>query len=102
LRLASANCMDVSVAFASAAENIGLQPLLVIVPGHAFAGVRLHRDSERALYLDLTVLPDGSFSAAMARANAWLKKVPAERVLVVDIAAARVLGLYPLAPQPAA
>jgi hypothetical protein len=47
LALASANCMDVSVAFASAAENIGLQPVLVIVPGHAFAGVRLERDSRQ-------------------------------------------------------
>ncbi len=43
LALASANCMDVSVAFASAAENIGLQPLVVIVPGHALAGVRRRR-----------------------------------------------------------
>jgi outer membrane murein-binding lipoprotein Lpp len=99
LALASANCMDVSVAFASAAENIGLQPLLVIVPGHAFAGVRLERDSQKVLYFDLTVLPKGSFTSAVARANSWLRKTPAKKVLVVDVAAARTLGVYPLAPR---
>lgn len=99
LALASANCMDVSVAFASAAENIGLQPLLVIVPGHAFAGVRLERDSQKVLYFDLTVLPKGTFSSAVARANSWLRKTPAKKVLVVDVAAARTLGVYPLAPR---
>jgi len=102
LQLASANCMDVSVAFASAAENLGLQPLLVVVPGHAFAGVRLQRDAQEVLYFDLTVLPNGSFSAAVARAKSWLKKTPPEKVLVVDVAAARIAGLYPLAPRRAA
>jgi hypothetical protein len=101
LQLASANCMDVSVAFASAAENVGLEPVVVIVPGHAFVGVRLQRGSERVLYLDLTVLPDGSFAAAAARAGRWLGKTPAEKVLTVDVAAARALGLYPLARQAA-
>jgi hypothetical protein len=99
LELASANCMDVSVAFASAAENVGLQPVLVIVPGHAFAGVRLEKDSQKVLHFDLTVLPNGSFSSAVARANSWLKKTPAQKVLVVDVAAARNLGVYPLAPR---
>ncbi|HET9300502.1 MAG TPA: hypothetical protein VFO11_11205 [Candidatus Polarisedimenticolaceae bacterium] len=96
LALKSANCMDVSVAFASAMENLGLQPLLVIVPGHAYAGVRLDRSGDDVLYLDLTVLPDGSFERAVARARAWREKTPPERVLVVDVAAARSLGVYPL------
>jgi hypothetical protein len=99
LTLASANCMDVSVAFASAAENIGLQPLVVILPGHAFAGVRLQRDSQDVLYFDLTVLPGGSFSSAVARADSWLRMTPEKKVLVVDVAAARTLGVYPLAPR---
>jgi hypothetical protein len=99
LALASANCMDVSVAFASAAENIGLQPLVVIVPGHAFAGVRRERDSEDALYFDLTVLPGGSLSSAVARADSWLRKTPEKNVLVVDVAAACTVGVYPLAPR---
>ena len=99
LALKTANCMDVSVAFASAMENLGLQPLLVIVPGHAYAGVRLNRDGDDVLYLDLTVLPDGSFERAIARARGWRDKTPPERLLVVDVGAARSLGLYPLVAE---
>jgi hypothetical protein len=99
LRLASANCMDVSVVFASAMENLGMQPLVVIVPGHAFAGVRLGPGSEGVLYVDLTVLPNGSFEAAVARARGWLEKTAPEELLAVDVAATRALGIYPLSER---
>ncbi len=99
LKLKTANCMDVSVVFASAMENLGMQPLLVIVPGHAFTGVRLGPDSDQVLYLDLTVLPKGSFDSAVARARSWLAKTPGEEVLVVDVASTRVLGIYPLVSE---
>lgn len=96
LELSNANCIDVSVAFASAMENLGLKPVIVIVPGHAFTGVRLGPNSQDILYLDLTVLPRGTFAAAAARAQAWLKKFPQSEVLTVDIGAARSLGVYPM------
>jgi hypothetical protein len=96
LQLRSANCIDVSVAFAAAMENLGMHPVIVIVPGHAFAGVRLGAQSPEVLYLDLTVLPKGSFDGAIARAQYWLKKSAANEVLTVDVAAARTLGIYPM------
>jgi hypothetical protein len=96
LELSNANCIDVSVAFASAMENLGMKPVVVIVPGHAFTGVRLGPNSQEILYLDLTVLPRGTFAAAVARAQAWLKKTPQSEVLTVDIGAARSLGVYPM------
>jgi hypothetical protein len=96
LNQSSANCVDVSVAFASAMENLGMDPVIVIVPGHAFVGVRIARDSRQILYLDLTVLPGGSFERAISRAEYWLKKTPSNRELVIDIAAARALGIYPI------
>jgi hypothetical protein len=96
LELSNANCIDVSVVFASAMENLGMKPVIVIVPGHAFTGVRLGPNSQEILYLDLTVLPRGTFAAAVARAQAWLKKFPPDEVLTVDIGAARALGVYPM------
>jgi hypothetical protein len=99
LFLNTANCIDVSVAFASAIENVGLAPLIVIVPGHAFAGVRTAPNSPEILYVDLTVLPRGTFEQAVARAQTWLKKTAADKVLTVDVAAVRSLGIYPL-PTP--
>jgi hypothetical protein len=99
LRLNTANCMDVTLVFASAMENLGMEPLVVIVPSHAFAGVRLGRGSEDILYLDLTVLPKGSFESAVARAQSWLRKTPKEEVLTVDVASTRLLGVYPLVQE---
>src|SRR6476660_4493303 len=96
LELSNANCIDVSVAYASALENLGMKPVIVIVPGHAFTGVRLGPNSSDFLYLDLTVLPRGTFVAAVARAQAWLKRTPQNEVLTVDIGAARALGVYPM------
>jgi hypothetical protein len=101
LELSNANCIDVSVAFASAMENLGMKPVVVIVPGHAFTGVRLGPNSQEILYLDLTVLPRGTFATAQARAREWLKKFPADQVLTVDIGAARSLGVYPMPAETA-
>ncbi len=99
LQLSNANCMDVSVLFASAIENLGMRPVVIIVPGHAFVGVRYGPDSTETLYLDLTVLPQGSFAAAEKRAQEWLQKTDNEHQLMVDVAAARALGIYPLPEQ---
>jgi hypothetical protein len=100
LTLNTANCIDVSVAFASAVENLGMDPLIIIVPGHAFTGIRLGPNSRERLYLDLTVLPKGPFQEAAARAQRWLKHTPPSQVVVVDIAAARAMKIYPI-PEPA-
>lgn len=96
LQLDSANCMDISVAFASAIENLDMDPVLVIIPGHAFTGIRLGPQSPDILYLDLTVLPQGTFRQATDRAQSWLKKTKPDEVLTIDVAAARKMGIYPL------
>jgi len=96
LELHNANCIDVSVAYAAAIENLGMSPVIQIVPGHAFVGVRLAPQSPKILYLDLTVLPKGSFAKAMTRAETWLTATPTAKILSVDVAAARALGIYPM------
>jgi hypothetical protein len=96
LQLDSANCMDISVTFASAIENLDMDPVLVIIPGHAFTGVRLGPQSSDILYLDLTVLPQGTFQQAITRAQQWFKKSKPEEILTIDVASARKMGIYPL------
>jgi hypothetical protein len=100
LSLNAANCIDVSVVFASAMENLGMKPVVVILPGHAITGVRLGPDSSDILYLDLTVLPHGTFQEAAARAKYWLQKTPPDQILTVDVASARLLGIYPMPSSP--
>ena len=99
LSLKTANCIDVSVAFASAVENLGMDPVIVIVPGHAFTGVRLGPKSTEIVYVDLTVLPRGTFAQARARADQYMKETPTDRILTVDVSATRKMGIYPL-PTP--
>jgi hypothetical protein len=99
LSLKTANCIDVSVAFASAMENLGMDPVIVIVPGHAFTGVRLGPKSPEILYVDLTVLPRGAFAQAQARAKEYVNTTPTDRILTVDVSATRKMGIYPL-PTP--
>jgi len=72
----------------------------VIVPGHAFAGVRLGPEIQDWLYLDLTVLPRGTFQQAMARAQHWLRKTAPNQQLMVDVAAARAMRIYPIPVPP--
>ena len=96
LTLDTANCIDVSVAYAAAIENLGMNPVIVIVPGHAFVGVRYSPESSETLYVDLTVLPRGSFDQAVARASGWMKNTAQDKVLTVDVAAARRMGVFPM------
>jgi hypothetical protein len=97
LSLGTANCIDLSVAFASAMENLGLEPVIVLVPGHALAGVRLGHGSLEILYLDLTVMPDGTFDAAAQRAHDWIQKTPKAQINLIDIAVTRSRQIYPMA-----
>ena len=97
LSMDGANCIDMSVAFASAMENLGMEPVIVLVPGHAFTGVRLGHGSSQILYLDLTVAPDGTFEAAVQRAQGWLQKTPKAQVNLIDISTARSHQIYPMA-----
>jgi hypothetical protein len=100
LSLSNANCIDMSVVFASAMENLGMQPVIIIVPGHAFVGVKLGPGSPKVLYLDLTVLPQRTFQSAIRRAQGWLTKTAKDEVLTVDVGAARSLGVYPMPTVP--
>jgi hypothetical protein len=80
----SATCIDGSVLIASVLQRIGLRPFLVLVPGHAFVGFHTDAVSDRAAYLETTVLgaPPPRLSAVPAFAAAF----EAEAAARLDIA----------------
>ena len=51
-----ANCVDGSVMFASVFEAIGLQSLLVIIPGHCMVGVFLDADRKHPVFIETTLM----------------------------------------------
>lgn len=93
----AANCIDGSVLFASLAELAGADPVLIIVPGHAYFGIRARHSSDPAgtgtVYaVETTMMGTHPFASAYAQGIAsWLDDSTAKHV--VDIAKARAQGI---------
>lgn len=57
-----ANCIDGTVVFASALRKIGLDPFLVVVPGHAYLAFNLDKEGTHMSGLETTLLGEVSKS----------------------------------------
>lgn len=125
-RNTQANCVDGSVLFASVLRKIDIEPSLVLVPGHMLLAFDLDRAGGERAYLETTMLgekrrgPDPSepqsresaedesfahFEAAVERGFAQYLEAEAKladprepEYVLVPIAAARELGVMPIAP----
>jgi hypothetical protein len=51
-----ANCVDGTVLFASVLRKLGIEPFLVVIPGHMFLGYDLNRDGTDYDFLETTML----------------------------------------------
>src|SRR5579864_5601644 len=92
----SANCIDAAVMYASLFENLGMDATVVIVPGHAYAGVRVARGSEKFLFIDVALTGRATFEAAVASAERGLARHSASSVKQIVIQQARAAGIYPM------
>ncbi len=98
LHLSSANCIDAAVTYASLFENLGMDATVVIVPGHAYAGVRVAPGSAKFLFIDVALTGRATFETAVASAEKGLAKYGSSFVKQILIQDAREAGIYPL-PQ---
>lgn len=96
LREDSANCIDAVVLYASLFENLAMDAKVVIVPGHAYVGVRVASGSRRFLMIDAALTGRATFEAAVASADRGLAKYSPSRITEVLIPEARSSGIYPL------
>jgi hypothetical protein len=96
LRRTSANCIDGAVMYAAAFENLGMDPIIVLVPGHAYVGVRESVRSTNYLYIETSLTGRASFENSVLSASRSVSKVPNNKVLRVGIAQARAQGIYPM------
>ena len=125
LAMSQANCVDGSVLLASVLRKIDLDPALVLTPGHMLLGFALDQKGREHAYLETTLIgniarpaaPNGkrdaatsaevdasfnSFTAAMkegqrqvdAADNAFQDRTGEHQI--IDIAAARELGVMPI------
>ena len=105
----SANCIDGVVLFASLFENIGLEPLIVLLPGHAIIGVRVAPNSREAWFIETTLVGRNimesiltlqtTFEAAVEQGTKvyteFVQSDPSN-VHILDIKQLREQGIYPL------
>ncbi|MGI9103856.1 MAG: hypothetical protein ACR2IF_15560 [Terriglobales bacterium] len=99
LNQVSANCIDGAVMFASLFENLGMQPVIVLVPGHAYIGVREALNSDGYLYIETALTGRVNFENAVLSASRGLGKFRPDQITRISIGEARLAGIYPM-PSP--
>lgn len=67
----SGMCIETSLLFASLYEKIGLDPVIIRMPGHAFLAVPVNEDSATYYFIETTLVGRDSFEAAI---NSGAKK----------------------------
>ncbi len=60
LRTQQANCIDGTALFASILRKIGIEPTIVLVPGHAFLGFYTDQQRTKPVFLETTLLNDAT------------------------------------------
>lgn len=96
LSQSSANCIDAAVMYASLFENLGMDSTVVIVPGHAYAGVRVAEGSSKFLMIDVALTGRTTFADAVASAEAGMARHAPSTVTQVMVEQARSVGIYPM------
>jgi hypothetical protein len=96
LAQSSANCIDAAVMYASLFENLGMEPSVVIVPGHAYVGVRVALESSHFLFIDAALTGRSTFEAAVLSGKTGLARYDAASITQVNIDQARSAGIYPM------
>lgn len=104
----AANCLDGTVLFASLLECASIDPLIVLVPGHAFVGWRVAKNEEQYEFLETTRISNADFVTAQQQAQSQFDLVQShgyfEREIfdprgfarLIDVAVCREEEIYPL------
>lgn len=92
----SANCIDGAVMFASMFENLGMDPIVVLVPGHAYVGVRVAKGSANYLFIDAALTGRFTFDQSVRSAERGLAKYGPSEITRIPIDEARDRGIFPL------
>jgi hypothetical protein len=96
LSQSSANCIDAAVMYASLFENLGMEATVLIVPGHAYAGVRVASGPRKFLWIDVALTGRSTFEQAVASAQSGVARHSPAVITRVVIPEARLAGIYPM------
>ena len=99
LRDVSANCIDGVVMYASMFENLGMEPIVLLIPGHAYVGVRLSPKSAKYLYIETAITGRASFEESIESASRGVASLKQSEMIRISVADARNMGVFPM-PAP--
>ncbi len=68
-QIGQSNCIDGAVLLASLLEHVGMEPLIVLIKGHAFVGWRIWKGIDEYDFLETTMIHSHNFEAALAEGN---------------------------------
>jgi hypothetical protein len=90
------NCIETAALYASAIEAMDMNPLLVLVPGHAFVACELSPGSHQYVFVETTVLGEGmTFDDALAAGQENWAKFQTQTMLI-DVRHWRTKGIKPM------
>jgi hypothetical protein len=79
LSSSSGNCIELALLYASAVEAMGMQPVIVVIPGHAYLGVRVDDTGNSFYFVETTMIGQSTFDEAVTEGgNEWDKAMPHE------------------------
>lgn len=98
LSLGSANCIDGTVLFASALENISLEPIICLIPGHAFVGWKRWTGAiGKYEFLETTMIGSSTYEEAYKKGLAEFTQYRnTKSITIIDVKACRDIGITPL------
>ncbi len=65
----SGNCIELALLYAAAAEALDLEAALVLIPGHAFVGIRVDQQNADYYFIETTMIGRADFSEAVDAAG---------------------------------
>jgi hypothetical protein len=99
---ASGNCIELTLLYASVVEALGMQPAIIMVPGHAYVAVRVDDTNDNYYFIETTMIGQATFKEAVTMGNSeWQKAQPyvssgTEDYGWVDVPEARSNGIVPI------
>jgi hypothetical protein len=100
LREVSANCIDGVVMYASLFENLGMEPVVLLVPGHAYVGVRVSPKASKYLYIETAITGRASFEDSIASAARGVASYKLNDTIRISVTEARAMGVFPMPAGP--
>jgi hypothetical protein len=73
-----------------------MDPVVVLVPGHAYVGVRVARGSSRYLFFDTALIARATFTESVRSAEVGMTHYGATQITRIPIDQARDMGIYPM------